>query len=277
MNMGRRNLVINDAQLAKLYIEQELTCADLGKRFNCSDVTIRTHLIKFGIEMRRAGKWKFKYPKYPFTGTLVEKAYMIGFRIGDLNVFKRNASSRAIIVRCHTTQQDQIDIIEAIFRKYGHVNISPPRVYGSHINCYLDLSFDFLMDKNSIPAEIKNDTGAAWAFIAGYTDAEGNLILNQGKARFKIDSYDKFVLDWMAVFLTKEGIRSKLRRIAEKGTAYPFEAKGVWPRDLWRLNINWAHDLQIFLERVMPYLKHKKRILDAHKCLANIKKRGFYE
>jgi len=275
--MGRRNLVIDNAQLAKLYIDKELTCADLAKQFGCSDVTIRNRLMNFGIKLRRAGKWKFKYPKYPFVGSLSEKAYMIGFRIGDLNVYKRKETSRAIIVRCHTTQQDQIDIIKNIFGKYGHVNVSPPEVYGSHVNCYLDLSFDFLMTKRSISEEITNDTAASWAFIAGYTDAEGNLILNQGRARFKIDSYDKFVLEWIAVFLTKQGIRSKLRCIAEKGQAYPFEAKGVWPSDLWRLNINWAHDLQVFLEKTMVYLKHKKRIADAHKCLVNIKERGFYE
>lgn len=275
--MGRRNLSIDNAQLAKLYVEQELTCADLGKQFGCTDVTIRTRLINFGVKLRRAGRWKFKYPKYPFSGSLPEKAYMIGFRIGDLSVDKRNNTSRAIIVRCHTTQQDQIDIIKNTFEKYGHVNVSPPLAYGSHVNCYLDLSFEFLLQKSSIPEEIKNDTDASWAFIAGYTDAEGNLIINQGRARFKIDSYDKFVLDWIAEFLMKQGIRSKLRRIAEKGTKYPFEAKGVWPSDLWRLNINWAHDLQIFLEKAMVYLKHQKRISDAKKCIANIKQRGFYE
>jgi hypothetical protein len=275
--MPRYGVSINNAQIAKLYVTQELTCADLAKKYGCTAATIRNRLISFGVKLRRSGKWKFKYLKYPFTGSLCEKAYMIGFRIGDLSVYKRNATSRAIIVRCHTTQQDQIDVIKNVFGKYGHVNISPPKVYGSHINCYLDLSFDFLMDKSIVPQEIKNDTKASWAFIAGYTDAEGNLIMNQGRARFKIDSYDKFVLDWIAEFLTKQGIRSKLRRIAEKGTKYPFEAKGVWPSDLWRLNINWAHDLQVFLEKAMVYLQHKKRISDARKCLDNIQERGFYE
>ena len=102
-------------------------------------------------------------------------------------------------------------------------------------------------------------------------DAEGNFILNQHRARFKIDSYDYAILAWMVRFLEKEGIKSKFRCIARKGM---YQHGGLrWKNDLWRLNINEATSLKKFIESTLPFLRHESRIRDVEECLVNIQER----
>ena len=85
--MGRRNLDLDLGVIKQLYYAGS-TCKDIATRYGCSDVTIRNKLIACNIPRRNPGRKKFKYPKKPFSNDMIEKAYLIGFRIGDLNVFK---------------------------------------------------------------------------------------------------------------------------------------------------------------------------------------------
>ncbi|MBI5401371.1 hypothetical protein HZB05_00900 [Candidatus Wolfebacteria bacterium] len=268
--MGRRNIFIPLGELKRLYIDDGLTSLDLAKKLNCSDATIRNKLHKLGVKLQPGGRRKFKYKKFPFNGSGTEKAYMFGFRVGDLNVYRPNPKSKILVVRCHTTILDQVDVIKHLFGKYGMVRISESKNNSYHVNCYLDLSFEFLIKKIFIPQWAKNNKTNSLAFIAGYTDAEGSFRLNQGKGRFKIDSYDYFVLSWMYNFLQRFNINVKFRRISKKGESY---GKGNWNNDLWRLNINDANSLEKFINLISPFLLHRGRIKDAKMVLKNIKQR----
>jgi len=77
------------------------------------------------------------YEKRPFSGSLEEKAYMIGFRLGDLNVYKPYKNSQIYVVRCHTTLQDQVEVIQSLFSPYGGVKICQSD-NGFTINCFVD-------------------------------------------------------------------------------------------------------------------------------------------
>jgi len=272
--MGRRpELQLDDEKIKQMYLTNKYTCADLSTIFGCTDVAVRNHLVAQGIKLRPRGKWKFKYPKKPFSGSILEEAYVLGFRIGDLNVFKEWPQSRAITVRSHTTQQVQVNLFESIFSKYSTVVTRKMKDGTFSSTCFLDLSFDFLLQKNAVPKKYEKNKKAAWAFIAGYTDAEGNIILNQGKARFKIDSYDLFVLSWAHRFLIKQGINSKLRRIGVMGEPVKRNSTIRWNADLWRLNVNSAESLKILLKELKPYLRHETRVSHAEIARKNIEQR----
>ena len=267
--MGKRSVFIPAKELKNLYLKEGLTSLDLARKFNCSDVTVRNKLRQLKIKLYPGGRRKFKYEKSPFDGSNLIKAYMLGFRIGDLNVYQPSPKSKILVVRCHTTIKEQIDVIRVLFEKFGAVKISESEKHSFHVNCYLDHSFDFLLDKKSIPLWVKNNIQNSWAFIAGYVDAEGSFKLNQGRGRFKIDSYDYFVLEWMKKFLQDHKINAKFRRISEKGKlSY---CNGIWKNDLWRININEANSLEKFIYSIHNFLIHKIRIRDAKETLNNIK------
>lgn len=271
--MGRRFLNLNDDEIVKLYLEQDLTCQEIAEKFGCTDVTIRNHLISKGIKLWHAGRRKFKYQKFPFMGSPSEKMYLCGFRIGDLNVYKppHKHLSRILVARCHTTKLDQIELIKELFSKYGRVTVFRSKINSFTINCFVDDSFNFLLNKLPLPTELTDDPELGWPFLAGYIDAEGNFIINQDRGRFKIDSYDYEVLLWVQHFLTQQGILNKFRRIAQKGDLRPDGRR--WNKDLWRLNINEAHSLKKFLAKIISLMRHRKRIKDARKVLENINRR----
>lgn len=270
--MGRKVVVISEEKLKELYIDQQLTSYEIGEKFGCSDATIRNKLREVGIALRTGGRKRFKYKKKQFDGSDEVKAYMFGFRIGDLNVYSPNKNSRIVVARCHTTIRNQVRVIQKLFGKYGMVKISETKTGSYHANCYLDKSFDFLMNKSVIPAWIlKGNKNVKWAFIAGYVDAEGSFKLNQGRGRFKMDTYDHFVLSWVDKFLQKEQISGKLRQLCEAGELKYASYK--WKNDLWRLDVNAADDLERFIQGMMPYLLHKDRIKDVNIVLENINER----
>jgi intein/homing endonuclease len=175
------------------------------------------------------------------------------------------------VVRCHTTQIDQITIIKSLFRDFGRVTTSLNNGH-YHINCFLNNTFDFLLSKKVDSWEwLKDDDELVLNFTAGYVDAEANFILNQNRARFKIDSYDVEILTFISEWLVSQGIQTRFRRIYKKGDIW----KGNFPlnKDLWRLNINDMVSLLKFINLLLPLIRHKKRRKDMMICLKNIKDR----
>lgn len=75
-----------------------------------------------------------------------------------------------------------------------------------HINCFLNKSFSFLLAKE-LDYSVITSSEDFYTFFAGYLDAEGYIGINQGKARLKIDSYDKDVLFWISKKLTSHYLK----------------------------------------------------------------------
>ncbi|MBI2054510.1 MAG: LAGLIDADG family homing endonuclease [Candidatus Sungbacteria bacterium] len=161
--------------------------------------------------------------------------------------------------------------MKELFGQYGRVTVSHSATGSFHINCYLNQTFNFLFLKDSIPQWVKKNRHTFSAFIAGYTDAEGNFILNQKRGRFKIDSYDFKILDGIKDFLIMSGVGVRFRRIAQKGGERGRGKK--WNNDLWRLNVNEARSLKKFIRFIWPYLRHEKRRADAGVVLENVNSR----
>lgn len=257
--------------LVRLYRQDHKSSIRIAQIFHCHPMTIRNRINELGILKRSPSDARMRYEKQDFSGNCLEKAYLLGFRLGDLNSYRTRLRSDLIIVRCHTTQNVQVKLIKQLFLSYGQVTVSKS-VYGYNINCYLNKTFRFLLPKHrNIPKYIRNNEARSWAFIAGYVDAEGYFGLNQLKARFKIDSYDTQILDWMRKTLQQFSMRVIFRQIAKRGQ--PQYRTGIFHKDLWRLEINEARSILHFIHTISPYIRHGKRKADMIRCQRNIEDR----
>lgn len=268
----RRKIEIDKEKLSVLYHQEMLSPYRIANVFNCSFSTITNRLKEYGIRLKTKSQAQMVYPKQDFDGNLAEKAYLIGFRLGDLNAYKTNPNAETIIVRCNTTSQNQIKLIKDLFGKYGHVTVCNSKDNKRNINCFLNNSFDFLLEKKDTVAYwIKKSNNASIAFAAGYIDAEGSFLIDQEKGRFKVDSYDKNIIFWLCDWLKANRIEAKILIVGRKGEKRQDGSRFNF--DLWRINVNEARSLYKFIKMIIPNLRHKKRLKDAEKVLKNINKR----
>lgn len=268
----RSKIIVSEEKLKDLYLSKRLSTYQIGQIFHCNRQTISNNLTRFGIRKHSQSQARIKYHvRRDFNGSLEEKAYLLGFRLGDLNVYKPSVNSETIIIRCHSTAFEQRKLIQSLFKKYGRVTVSKS-IYGENINCFLNISFDFLLDKkDEIPAWVLQTKQTQLAFIAGYIDAEGTFQINQGRGRFALSSCDKMILSQIHNLLKSFDIVSIYRKIANKGEKsigrYNFS------NDVWRININTLHSLNIVISLLRPFLKHEKRLRDMLIVLQNLKQR----
>ena len=264
-----KRIDISCEELYTLYIEKQFTFAEIAHRFGCSPVTIHKRLKACGFQARPAGGSVIEYPKTDFDGSLCDKAYLIGLRLGDLHV---ESGNWAIRVRCTSTHQEQIALVRELFEKYGGIWISEPRARrGTGITAHLNRSFDFLLPKNDeIEPWILDDDDLFAAFWAGYLDAEGSFIVSGRRAYFKVDSGDIGIL------------RQAWGKLIDLGLDFPepklIRPAGTWirqfelssHRDLWRLATEKKSTLLQLCDMVLPYLRHQNRIRCMKTVRANV-------
>lgn len=267
--------------LERLYVLEGLSMAEIGRRFGVGETTVPTYLKKCGILRRNLSAATIRYPRRNFSGDLIEKAYLIGFRQGDLWVAPTNNGpfSGSISVACATSREEQITLFKELFASYGHVAVSPGRK-GKYVQyslqCCLNLTFDFLVAKEDcIPEQIHNDPSLFVAFLAGYIDAEGSFGLpRDGTSRFVLGSYDVTILHQLhGVLTTQYGIQCPPPRLsAPKGS--PVSGGYQSRNDFWVLQIGSKCALHRLCQLVEPRLKHAKRRQDMYKVWRNVIRRG---
>jgi hypothetical protein len=266
--VGRRKITIPKKVLEQLYLNGYKSPTTIAKLFNCNRMTIQARIRELNIPFRSPSIARMRYRKYDFSGDLIEKAYLIGFRLGDLNVYQTSSLSELIVARCNTTNFAQIELIKSLFSKYGTVTVSTGE-YSSNINCYLNKSFLFLLNsKKIVPLWIEKNEKTVIAFIAGYVDAEGTFQINQGRGRFALATCDREILWWIHMQLKRFNILGIYKKIAEKGSRSI--GNYFFKEDVWRLNINELSSLLIFINILKSYLKHEKRISDMNVVLDNL-------
>jgi intein-encoded DNA endonuclease-like protein len=118
-------LEISKETLVDLYSKKLLSSYQIAKKLNCSQGVIMKKLKENNIYTRtiQQGKalTKPKYKRVDFSGNLEEKAYLIGFRLGDLNISKTHPDSPTIRMTTNTTKVEQISLVRNLFSPYGHV------------------------------------------------------------------------------------------------------------------------------------------------------------
>ncbi|MEJ0053476.1 MAG: LAGLIDADG family homing endonuclease [bacterium] len=269
--MGRTKILIPKTDLEKLYLHRKWSPAKIAQKYGCTSITIRNRLIEADISLKSKSAAQTKYPRKDFSGSDIDKAYLLGFKYGDLNAYVPPGVSETVVVRCHTTHLAQERLFKELFCQYGTVTISR-NSRSAHLNCYLNRSFTFLLGKYppGMRRWLSSNETLLWAFAAGYIDAEGTFGLNQGKGRFKIDAYDQAILADIHKLFLRSGIRSKSRIIARKGDN---DYGWIWKQNVWRVSVNESSSLEVLIFLLKPFLTHQKRVSDANKVLSNIQQR----
>jgi predicted Zn-ribbon and HTH transcriptional regulator len=203
--------------------------------------------------------------KTPFSGNLEEKAYLLGLRTGDVHARKHY---RLIQADTTSPKPSQLVMFRDAFGKYGAVKSYKKKggytVSTNRIYCFLDSSFNFLIEKPKIIPKwaIKNN-GIFYSFLAGYADSEGSWIITQhtkynGRWKdlvFSLGTCDKEVL---------EQIHCKLKELGFNSHFYLVRKKGVYGNricnyDLYRVMMMNHKDVVRLAEILQPISLHEDK------------------
>jgi DNA-binding transcriptional regulator WhiA len=212
--------------LEELYWKHELSTYKIAKLFNVGQATVHRWFRRYNVKTRDYIEAVIlantKYLKKPFNGSQREKAYMIGFRIGDLSVEKRR---RQIRVRVSSTNPSTIQIIFALFASYTVVKKFPckNRLVGYEwaVYCDLDQSFNFLL-KTNIPKWVFENEECFYYFLTGLFDAEGSITIQKDsksthgrysiKRILRISNHNKLLIEKLKCKLTQLGYHPIINR-----------------------------------------------------------------
>lgn len=257
-------------QLKNLYTTQCLSSYQVAKKFSCSQNTIMERLERFGIKTRtiQQGKalTKPRFARKNFDGVQSDKAYLVGFRLGDIHIRKTHPNSPTIQVSTNSTRKEQIDLMKNLFSAYGHIKITGPDKRGAtNVRCYLNNSFAFLVPKlGGIESWILKTKKCSVAFLGGYMDAEGSFgLTNRNQPFFSMKSQDKeIMMKIQSHILPLIGVRTKLQFVRAAGTIMN---NIKCNKDVFGIFVYNRKDLERILFSLLPILKHEKRKRDALK------------
>ncbi|PIV45314.1 MAG: hypothetical protein COS25_00510 [Candidatus Nealsonbacteria bacterium CG02_land_8_20_14_3_00_37_10] len=282
---------ISKEKLKKLYDKGKFSAYKIAKIYNCSPSAIFHKLRKFNIprrtdvegiiltnneRCRKIAKAVSRYVKKNFNSSATEKAHMIGFSLGDMNVAKKKYGE-TIYVSSSTTKNEQVVLMKNLFKKFGHINIKKSKKNtrngekdNFHFVAHLNSSFDFLLNKrDKIEKWILEKNKYFLPFLAGYIDAEGSFGVYNGFGEFALGSYDKNIIGQIHHKLKFLGIKSENPRIMVKGGYV--DRRGVRTlKDLWSLRIRRKSELSKFINLIKPYIKHLKRKRDLLRVKENV-------
>jgi hypothetical protein len=265
------------AAFVRLYVEGGLSLEVIGDQFGCSGTTVRRRLVAAGVACRE-GAPDPKYPRLDFSGDPCEMAYLIGFRIGDLNV---ELHCRTVLVKCTSTQREQIDLFRALFQRYGHVYTDEAtrarrtrQAIGMSVA--LNRSFDFLLPKDDcVPDWVLGADEPFFAFLAGYIDAEAYIQTRLPRnyatlqVRLEVRSYERGLLQQAGERPNELGIpcppaRSRVAAGYTNGRGTPSNGTS------WGLGLSAKRSLHLLFVRIDPYIKHEGRRRDMLRAWAAI-------
>jgi len=266
---------LSESFLKKAYLKDGLSTWAIEKKYGFSRSTVYTSLKKFNIQPRTIAQSHIKYTRVDFSGNLEEKAYMIGFAIGDLRVRNHNKErSETISIACGSTKKAQIDLIEDLFKKYGRVwrgKISEKGVI--NVEAYVNKSFSFLLPDSREYIWCSKNENHFFAFLAGFTDAEGSFYISNGKAFLAWGNYDIEVLQFIR--------RSLMFFNTEVPKIYCDKLKGTYGSHGYIRNGTYCHisickklELKNVIQKLKPRLRHKDKLKRLAVIEKNIKLRS---
>lgn len=253
----RKGVQISKEQLAQWYIEERKSTIEIASLLGIDPTNVLYWMKKLGIRRRSRSEAHTKTWRADFSGDLEEKAYLIGFRLGDLHVYQTKPEGQTIRVMCASSRQAQINLIQSLFKPYGYVKITRKLDGKTAIDCYVNMSFDFLLPKrDKIEEWILSDKKFCLAFLAGYIDAEGSFGIDMnGSANLKIESYDVGILHQLHGILTQLGVDCPLPSLIKSRE----NSKQKINRDVWRLGVYRKSSLDRLCAFLNAYLQHEDR------------------
>lgn len=255
-------------QLIEYYLDKKLSTWQIEKKYGFSRGTVHRKLKEFNISTRSRADSHIIYPRKNFSEDLIEKAYLIGFRIGDLGVRRIYPNSKTICVASGSTIKEQIELIEGLFKKYGRVKIKTAKNHKINIWIALNESFNFLLSKD-IPNWVEKDKELFFSFLAGFSDAEGNIGVYNKQAVFQIGNYNKEILLFILRNLNENGV--VCRGPYESNTSNYVHREGYrYNQNYFQIRVSRKDSLLKLFSLLKPYIKHKNKIEALKKAEDNI-------
>jgi hypothetical protein len=152
-----------DANLRRLYVDEGLSLSAIAARYGCALTTVWRHAVAAGLERREAGGTPL-HTRADFSGDACERAYLIGLRIGDLNVEREG---NTIVIKCTSTRDEQVELFKSVFQRYGNVytdvgTLAQRKRQSIGMSARLNLSFEFLLPKEDcVPQRVLETTNAS--------------------------------------------------------------------------------------------------------------------
>jgi hypothetical protein len=235
-----------------------------------SPVTVWNHLRLRGLSLRNKVEAQIqavtKHERRPFAGDVVERAYLMGLRFGDLDAVKHG---RAVRLRVSTTHPAMAELFESLFSSYGLVHRYPRRAkltkYEWTLECDLDDTFQFLLQKVGLNELGRMTKQEFLGFLAGFFDAEGSIYYHKkdgwGGFEWTLANTDRQILVLIGAKLRRLSLHPKLweNRSARKGI---MGSPGFTsPAPLWRLGVWRFREVKSLLLQVP--LRHREKLARA--------------
>lgn len=268
---GVKRVNISKQKLKELYISKKFSTWKIEKITKIPRGTIHRKLREFGIKIRDRATSHIIYFRKDFSGDLLEKAYLIGFRLGDLGVRKIYPNSKTISVASGSTIKNQIDLIKSLFENYGKVWIQKTKDNKINIQINLNESFNFLLDKE-VPCWVKDSRKCFFAFLAGFTDAEGSIKIYNKMASYSLGNYNYKLLDLIKNNLMKYGVNCN-SLVVDKRKGKKNSEGYIYRNNYCSLRINSKIELPKLFPELKKYMKHKDKVKDLNIAISNINQR----
>lgn len=258
--------------LNKLYINKKLSTWKIEKTYGYSRSTLHRKLKEYGIKIRSPSESHIIYPRKDFSGDLMEKSYLIGFRLGDLRA-RKIWNGDTVKVDCASTKKEQINLIKQLFCNYGHVWIGKPTKTGKiQVETSLNNSFLFLLDK-MVPKWIVSNKKYFFSFLAGFIDAEGSIKIYNNQAVLQIGNYDVPLLTLIKKKLEEFGIECP--KIYETDTSKYIGKDGYGHnQNYFAIRMSKKATLLKLFNILEPNIKHKGKVKDLKAAKLNIIERN---
>jgi len=275
---GRRSFVISKSKLKDLYTKQRLSSRRIAKIYGCAYSTIDYKIREYGFPVKTLAAAHITTLRKNFDGNKTDKAYLIGFAMGDLRVRKVYPNSETILIDCGSSKIEQINLIYKLFKPYGRVWVKkqPNRKGYIQIECSVNSSFDFLLKKRILADRwISKNKKYFTAFLAGFTDAEGCISINKLRQAFYcLGNYNFRLLRQIRGQLMKFGIRcTKVVEGKTKGRRFGKEGH-IHNQNYWHFDIHRKLALLHLFDLIGPYLRHAAKIRGMQRAKQNIKLRN---
>lgn len=257
---ARKGINVSKEQLSRWYYDEGKATHEIGVLLGIDQANALYWMNKLGVPRRSRPEALTKTRRADFSGNPEEKAYLPGFRLGDLNVAKNKPDGETFCILCASTKMEQIELIRQLFEAYGYIKVTR-RIDGkTMISCYFNMGFEFLLPKHDrIEDWILTDEQCSISFLASYIDAEGSFGNDSNEsANLKIESYDNTILHQLHEILTRSNtLCPPVTLIKDKETS-----KQKLNQNLWRLGIYRKASLDRLCSLIDPYRRHKQRRRD---------------
>lgn len=283
---------MKESDLREMYLEQKLSIPQIAELAGWGRETVRQRMIEYGIPIRSFTEaTRIQHGTHEeyrdFSGDIFEKAYLIGFRMGDLHVKREHKGSEGVRIFASSSRPEQSELVERLFGQYGHIgqtvqwkmSLRGPLKY-VNLSIGLNHTFDFLLEyPTELPNWILDDRNIFLAFFGGFTDAEGSFHLQNrsgsvAQGRYSLKNTDKRLLEVCHEELIRlEVLCTPLGKVYDAGKQT--SKRGIFAtKALWEFSIERKESVLRFIELIAPFVLHAKRRADMERVRENVEWRN---